>query len=87
MCVRVLGTEPQIDGLSPKHRLARLGRKAAKREERQTMVNAIDKFLIKLDFDREELVRDKSRHYLYAGIGILLLVNVIFIPLAIIEIL
>lgn len=51
------------------------------------MVNAIDKLLIKLDFDRDELIRDKSRHYLYAGIGILLLVNAIFIPLAIIEIL
>ena len=54
-------------------------------EERLTMVNAIDKFLIKLDFDREELIRDKSRHFLYAGIGILLLVNMIFIPLAIYE--
>lgn len=49
------------------------------------MVNVIDKFLVKLDFDREELIRDKSRHYLYAGIGILLLVNMVFIPLAIIE--
>lgn len=49
------------------------------------MVNAIDKLLIKLDFDREDLVRDKSRHYLYAGIGVFLLVNIIFIPLAIIE--
>lgn len=51
------------------------------------MVNAIDKLLIKLDFDRDEQIRDNSRHYLYAGIGILFLVNVIFIPLAIIEIL
>jgi len=49
------------------------------------MVNAIDKFLIKLDFDRDELTRDNSRKYLYAGIGILFLVNLIFIPLAIIE--
>lgn len=51
------------------------------------MVNVIDKLLVKLDFDREDLIRDKSRHYRYAGIGILLLVNVIFIPLAVIELL
>ena len=49
------------------------------------MVKAIDKFLIKLDFDQEELIRDKSRHYLYAGIAVLLIVNLVFIPLAIIE--
>ena len=49
------------------------------------MVNAIDKLLIKLDFDRDDLIRDKSRYYLYAGIGIFLLVNLIFIPLAVIE--
>ena len=49
------------------------------------MVNTIDKILIKLDFDREELIRDKSRRFLYAGICILLLVNLIFIPLAIME--
>lgn len=50
------------------------------------MVNLIDNFLVKLDFDREELESVKTRHFLYFGIGAVILVNLIFIPLAFIEI-
>jgi hypothetical protein len=50
------------------------------------MVNLIDNFLVKLDFNREELESVKTRHILYLGIAAVLLVNLIFVPLAFIEI-
>ena len=50
------------------------------------MVQVIDNMLVKLNFDREDLENVKARHIYYAGIGAVLLVNLIFIPLAVIEI-
>ena len=49
------------------------------------MVKVIDNFLVKLDFDRKELEKDNSRAFLYAGIGVCLLVGMVFFPLAVAE--
>lgn len=49
------------------------------------MGNVIDNLLVKLDFDREDLESVKGRNLYYIGIGLVLLVNMIFIPLAIVE--
>lgn len=50
-----------------------------------TMVKVIDNILVKLEFDRKELEKDKSRPFLYAGIGLCLVVSLVFFPLAIAE--
>lgn len=49
------------------------------------MVKVIDNILVKLEFDRKELEKDKSRAFLYAGIGVCALASVIFFPLAIAQ--
>ena len=49
------------------------------------MTKAIDKFLVKLDFDRKDLESVRSRKFLYLGIGLSLLTLLIFLPLAILQ--
>lgn len=49
------------------------------------MVKVIDNLLVKLEFDRKELEKDKSRAFLYAGIALCFTATVVFVPLAIAQ--
>jgi hypothetical protein len=51
------------------------------------MTKTIDNLLVKLDFDRNELESDRTRSFLYLAVGFSLMSTLIFVPLALIEIL
>lgn len=47
------------------------------------MVYFIDAFLVGLEFSQEELEAISHRRFLYVGIGIMIAINIAFIPLVI----